>query len=145
MDAKAIRALPALAGTAVLLAACGGGTQASSIGGLPAANVHTTSWQSPDGNGQGRCQNGELAIHPCHIDFTSSNPGPVTVRVEQQGDHGMIRERDDCASAGIATITRVDNRHFSVAAGATTGSCTGHFTDGQGQGNGAKLEVVNAI
>src|SRR5262249_24109928 len=61
--------------------------------------------------------------------------------IGRQGNKGQVKERDNCADAGVATVTRDDNRHFTVTAGSTAGSCTARFTTGGGQGNGGKLSI----
>lgn len=139
MKLQATAGISALLGSVVLLAGCGAG-QAPSASSMPATGLH-----SMDQNGQGRCQDGNVKVHPCHITFDSSNPGPTTVTLGGSGDDGTITERDDCSSSGVATVTRVDNRHYTAAAGSTTGSCTARFSDGGGQGNADKLRIVNEL
>jgi hypothetical protein len=132
--------MPAFLGAAALLVGCGG-SQAPSAGSLPATNVGGAAFQP----GPAGCQNGNLEIHPCRVTFNASNPGPTIVTLGREGNKLPITERDDCASAGIATVTKVKPEHWSVAAGSTAGSCTAHFTNGRGQGNGAKLKIVNEL
>lgn len=144
MKLQASLVFSALFGASVLLAGCGGG-QTSSAGSMPATNLQTTGVQPLDQNQQGRCQDGDVKIHPCHIIFDSSNPGPTTVTLGGEGDNGTITESDDCSSLGVATITKVDNRHYTAAPGTTAGSCTARFTNGGGQGNASRLHIVNEL
>jgi hypothetical protein len=143
MDVKATRFVPALLGAAFLLAGCAGGAQAPSAG-IP-ANSTALMPQNQNRQGGGRCQQGNVRIRPCHIRFDSNNPGPTDVTIGRQGNKTKVKERDDCATKGVATVTQDSNRHYTVTAGSTDGSCTAHFSDGGGQGNGGKLKIVNAL
>jgi hypothetical protein len=137
--------LTAFLGSLVLLAGCGG-AQSPSTGGL-AANSATGTTQHMQDGGSGNCQDGNMSVKPCPITLDSSNPGPVDVYLghQGQGNRHRISETDNCASQGIATLTRIKNKHYTVAAGTTAGSCTAHFSAGGGQGNGVKLPITNAL
>ncbi|HVR45303.1 MAG TPA: hypothetical protein VMT95_01490 [Candidatus Binatia bacterium] len=144
MKLQATLVFSAVFGAGILLAGCGGG-QPPSAGSIPATNLRTTSVQPFDQNRQGRCQNGNVKIDPCRIIFNSSNPGPTTVTLGGEGDNGTITESDDCSSSGVATITKVDNRHYTAAPGTTAGSCSARFTNGGGQGNASHLHIINEL
>lgn len=102
---------------------------------------------------------GGLTVIPCSIVFNSGNPGPVQVSVTRNSDRGRngggIRERDNCASQGIATIARDSKGVYTVTAGSTQGSCDAQFSIGQrhggnhdggrgGNGNG-DLRITNEL
>jgi hypothetical protein len=74
------------------------------------------------------------------------------VRTSGDGNRQRIRERDDCATQNIATITRVSNGHYTVAAGTAVGKCDAEFStgdlrndDGSGGGGNGNLHIVNKI
>jgi hypothetical protein len=142
----------AFLGTSILLVGCGGSSPTPSMGGLsaPSGTAQTRSLLPQDHQG---CQNdGDINVMPCRVRFDANNPGPVNVRVSSgdRRDNHAIKERDDCASRGVATITKVTDRHYMVAAGTSMGSCTAHFdtinhNDDGNNGNGSDLRVVNEI
>lgn len=99
------RFVPAFFGAAALLVGCGGPQGPSAVS-LPATNIGGAAFLA----GPAGCQNGNLKIHPCRITFNASNPGPTTVTLGREGNKLPITERDDCASAGIATVTKVKPR-----------------------------------
>lgn len=104
--------------------------------------------------------NGNLTVIPCSIIFNASNPGPVKVTVMRNTDGdrhhggGRIRERDNCASQGIATIAPDTTKGlYTVTAGSTQGSCDAQFNiedrrggghDGDRGGNG-DLHITNEL
>jgi hypothetical protein len=146
------------------LAGCGGGQ--SSMGTMPVASnpMSAVSQQPLDGNGGG-CQNdGDLHVNPCHIRFDAKHMGPMDVLVsdgngggndrdrDRDRDRGQqIRERDDCASRNIATLTRESNHVYTVTAGTAAGSCFAEFTDNNnrnhddGRVQNGNLRIVNAL
>ncbi len=126
------------------LAGCSG-AHAPSAGALPASTTGTT--QQLQGDGKSNCQDGNMSITPCPIKLNAQNPGPIDVYLghQGQGNRHHIDEADNCASKGIATVTRVSNKHYTVTAGTMAGKCTAHFTVGGGQGNGARLPISNAL
>ena len=105
------------------------------------------------------CQNdGGVVVTPCSITFNSNNPGPVNVSVLRNADgnrnRGRVRERDDCASQGIATIARDSKGLYTVTAGATKGSCDAQFSienrrggdhDGDRGGGNGNLTITNEL
>jgi hypothetical protein len=133
----------AFIGASLFLAGCGG-SQSSSMGSLPTSSGSGAGQHLQNDSG-GTCQDGNMKVSPCPITFNSSNPGPIVVTVGRQGNRLVIKETDNCASSGIATLTKVKPRHWSVAAGSTAGSCTAHFTTGGGQGNGVALPITNTL
>lgn len=102
---------------------------------------------------------------PCSIAFDGKNPGPINVSVRRNGDgnrhrdggrnQGGIRERDDCSSRNVATITRDSRGVFTVTAGSSIGKCDAQFDAGNGNrndrdgggsgGGGGNLQIVNRI
>lgn len=101
---------------------------------------------------------GGLTVTPCSITFNSGNPGPVQVSVMRNSDGGRngggrIRESDDCASQGIATIARESKGVYTVTAGSTRGSCDAQFSIGQrhggkhdgGRGGNGDLRITNDL
>jgi hypothetical protein len=143
MKFGSVYTLSAFIGASFVLAGCGAG-QLSSMGSLP-ANSMIGAAQHLQNHVDSGCQDGNMKVAPCPITFNSSNPGPIVVTVGRQGNRLVIKETDDCASSGIATLTKIKPRHWSVAAGSTTGSCTAHFTTGGGQGNGVALPITNTL
>lgn len=134
----------ALVGASLLIAGCNS-AQSPSMGGLP-ANSTTGAAQHIQNSTDGGCQDGNMRVSPCPITLSASNPGPVAVTVGRQGNHkAKITETDDCASSGVATVTRLGNRHYSVAAGSTAGSCTAQFNMRGGDGNGVSLPITNTL
>lgn len=150
-----------LAITSFCLPSCSGGTNptpnAPNLG-----NPMTSPIQAQD---RRDCSNdGGLRVTPCRVTFDSGNPGPVNVSVTHGGGRGpddggrhTIRERDDCASRNIATVTPDSGSVYTVTAGSASGSCTATFSDngngngnddhgGRGQGGGgAQLHIVNNL
>jgi hypothetical protein len=132
------------------------------MGTMPVASspLRAVSAQPLDRNGGG-CQNdGDLHVDPCRIRFDANHSEPVDVAVDNGGgndrDRGrgggqQIRERDDCASRDIATLTRDSDHVYTVTAGTVSGSCTASFTDNgrrnrdENRGQGGNLRIVNAL
>jgi len=145
-----------LAVLCAVLAGCAGGAS-SPMNSLPSGSGMAQRAAPQDQRG---CKNdgGNLTVIPCSITFNSGNPGPVQVSVIRntdgnRGNGGRIRERDDCASQGIATITRDSKGIYTVTAGSTQGSCDAQFSesgrhggnhDGDRGGNG-NLHVTNDL
>lgn len=84
-------------------------------------------------------------------DSDTTHPGPATVRVRTgDNDRDRVNERDDCATAGIATIAPAQNHRYVVTAGASAGACTARFfragmrRDDGGGDRGATVGIVNA-
>jgi hypothetical protein len=143
MKFGSLYAVAAFLGVSFLLAGCST-AQSPSVGSLPASSSMGVT-QHPQNNEVPRCQDGSMAVSPCPIAFDASNPGPTEVTVGRQGSHYQISESDDCASSGVATLTKIDNRHYSVAAGSTAGSCTAKFKGKGGQGNAVSLPITNTL
>jgi hypothetical protein len=144
MKFGSLYAVAAFLGVSFLLAGCST-AQSPSVSSLP-ANSGTGATQRLQNNDKTpRCQEGSMAVSPCPITFDSSNPGPTEVTVGRQGNHYQITESDDCASSGVATLTKINNRHYSVAAGSTAGSCTAKFKGRGGQGNAVSLPITNTL
>lgn len=137
-------AASALLGVSLLLAGCSS-AQSPSVGSLPANSATGAAQQMHNDSKTPRCQDGNLAVWPCPITFDASNPGPVTVKVGEQGNHFKLTESDDCAASGVATVTQVKPRKWSVAAGSTAGSCTATFEGRGGDGNGVDLPITNTL
>ena len=140
---------------AVLTGCAGGGS--SPMSSLPSGSGMAQRGAPQDQRG---CQNdgGGLAVVPCSITFNSGNPGPVQVSVLRNTDGnrnggGRIREQDNCASKGIATIARDSKGIYTVTAGSMQGSCDARFSvsgrrggnhDGDRGGNG-DLHITNEL
>jgi hypothetical protein len=96
---------------------------------------------------------GGVRATPCAVDFTYSNPGPVTVTIRLPKDKkGTLSESDNCGGAsGIATVTvnPSDPTQYTVAAGAVTGYCTATFDYNGGKHNKllgyANVNITNSI
>jgi hypothetical protein len=143
-------------GASVLFAGCGGGTQMPAAGGLAPGSAPVQLPADHGRNGQ-RCPNdGDINVKPCRVTFDTDHPGPTDVTVthggRDDGDRGhRIRERDNCASRSIATITRDSNRMYTVTAGSIAGSCSARFDDNgnrnddHGGRDGANLRIVNKL
>jgi hypothetical protein len=154
-------------GASMLLAGCGGQQGSNSL--APAAPMQAVSQPMDD---RRQCQNdgggGDVKVTPCHIRFDANNPGPKDVIVTANRDGGRdrdrdrghaIKERDNCATRMVATITKDSNHHYTVTAGSAAGSCTAFFRErddnhggpgpGDGRGPGGNdagvLHVVNNI
>jgi hypothetical protein len=78
-----------------------------------------------DDEGGHHCRS--ITVTPHLIFFTSSNPGPVTVKVHTR-KQGTVSELDDCGGAsGIATVTQGSGDQWTVTAGAQEGQCKALF------------------
>jgi hypothetical protein len=144
MKFGSLYAVAAFLGVSVLLAGCST-SQSPSVGSLPANSTMGAAQQLHNNSEEPRCQDGSLAVFPCPITFDASNPGPTVVKVGEQGSSYKLRESDDCGSSGVATVTQVKPRKWSVAAGSNAGSCTATFKGKGGQGNGVKLPITNTL
>jgi hypothetical protein len=144
MKVSSLYAVAAFLGVSFLLAGCST-SQSPAVGSLPANSAAGAAQQLHNDGKEPRCQDGNLAVFPCPITFDASNPGPTVVKVGEQGNHFKLKESDDCASSGVATVTQVKPHQWSVAAGSTTGSCTATFKGRGGQGNGVDLPITNTL
>ena len=134
-----------LTGTPGLLAGCAG-MQGTPVMGTPASLGAKTS-----ADRQTCPTEGGIKVTPCRVTFDAMHPGPAKIDVTT-GDHNRqpVRESDNCASASVATVTRVTNHRYTVTAGTAMGSCTARFTGGMhrddGGGNGGSdLRIVNRL
>jgi hypothetical protein len=143
MKFGSLYAVAAFLGVSFLLAGCST-AQSPSAASLPVGST-TGAAQQLHNDGAPRCQDGSLAVSPCPITFDASNPGPIVVKVGEQGGQFKLKESDDCASSGVATVTQIKPRQWSVAAGSTAGSCTATFKGRGGQGNGVQLPITNTL
>lgn len=75
-----------------------------------------------DDDGGHHCRN--ISVSPRSVYFTSSNPGPVTVKINTK-EQGTVSEVDDCS--GIATVTQGSENQWTVTAGVQQGSCKALF------------------
>jgi hypothetical protein len=147
----------AILGASILIAGCGGGSQAPMMAGLPSGSNQMQAPADQGRNHQGCPSDGGITVTPCRIKFNSNNPGPTNVTVthggQSDGNRHTIKERDDCASRNIATVARDSNRMYTVTAGSATGSCTAQFSNngnqnddgGGGQNGGGTLKIVNNL
>ena len=70
---------------------------------------------------------GAVRVTPCAVDLSSSNPGPITLRLKTpHGSKGLVKEHDVCGTKGIATISRSGDT-WSVTAGSNPGTCLANF------------------
>lgn len=128
---------------ATLLANCGGAGSQSPL--APQSNTLAAPFVKD------HCTaHGGVRVTPCSVDLTASNPGPDTVVVRTpQNKKGTLTESDNCASAGIATLTQGSGDTWTVTAGANTGSCTATFDFTSGKHHkvvgSAQLAVTNSI
>jgi len=165
MTSKTTLAASLLATTLLTLTACSGNGNAAQTLPTTANNPMAPAAVQPQDR-QGCSSDGDLRVNPCRVTFDSGNPGPVDVMVthgnrngRDDGDSHRIKERDDCASRNIATITRDSEHVYTVTAGTATGSCTASFDDngngrgrdgnndhgGGGQNGGSQLHIVNNL
>lgn len=131
----------------MLMLGCSSGAQMPSMGAAQSQG-HGVLSQSVSPSDNGDCQNRDgVDVTPCRVVFNANHPGPTTVKVHSDGHR--ITERDNCATKGVATVTLLGNRTFSVTAGTTAGSCTAHFVrknnNNDDEGQGALLTVVNRL
>ena len=136
-----------LAGTPLLLAACGGMHGTSTMGMPSLASQPGSAPQDRQA-----CQNdGGIKVTPCRVTFDSMHPGPAKVAVTT-GDNNRqpVKESDNCASANVAMVTRIANHRYTVTAGTAMGSCTARFAAGMrhddgGRNGGSDLRIVNRL
>lgn len=141
----------------VFFAGCSGAPQMGAPNGF-ASGSNVAQMPADQGRNHQGCQNdGDISVQPCHVTFDANHPGPTDVVINHggngdgNGDRHQIRERDDCASRNIASVTRDSNRMYTVTAGSMTGSCTAEFSDNGnrnddgGGGNGGNLRIVNKL
>jgi hypothetical protein len=138
----------------MLMLGCSSGAQMPSMG-VAQSQGHAVLTQSIDRAAQaaspsdnGGCQNSDgVDVTPCRVVFNANHPGPTNVKVQSHGRR--ITEKDNCATKGVATVTLLGNRTFSVTAGVTAGSCTAHFVrknnNNDDGGQGAVLTVINRL
>lgn len=132
----------------LLLAGCGGTRTQPPIG-TPFNSAQTGSILPQDRQGC-RDENG-IKVMPCRITFDMNHSGPKNVRVTTGGRDDRkrgIRERDDCTSRNIATLTRVMASVYTVRPGTARGSCTARFTDGMRNDDrtrGSDLTIANRV
>ncbi|HXO18187.1 MAG TPA: hypothetical protein VN909_08445 [Candidatus Dormibacteraeota bacterium] len=152
---KTYRALVIL-GACALFAGCSGSSQMPAAAGLPSVSNSMATPADHGRNHQGCPNDGGIHVMPCRVTFDTNNPGPADVVVTRDGDgggnHHAIKESDDCASRGIATVTKDTDRLYTATAGSTAGSCTATFNDngnrnddGNGRNGGSTLRIVNKL
>lgn len=146
-----------LISTSVIVAGCGGAQQMPAVNDFSSGSNLTQMPADRGRNHQGCQDDGDVSVRPCHITFDTKNPGPTEVMINHgangagNGDRHQIKERDDCASRNIATVTRDSNRTYTATAGSMTGSCTANFSDNGnrnddgGGGPGTNLRIVNKL
>jgi hypothetical protein len=118
----------------LVLAGCGGGAQTPSMG-VPSAAGTTIPALSVFPQDRQACQDdGDIHVMPCRVRFDTNHTSPKEVRVTSDGrdehDRRIVRERDDCVSRNVATVTKETNHRYTVAPGTAAGSCTAHFEAG---------------
>ncbi len=143
----------------ILITGCGGTSQVPAFGALPSGSNQMQTPADRGRNHQGCPNDGGVTVTPCRITFDAKNPGPVQVTVTSggpgDGNRHAVKESDDCASRGIASIARDGNGTYTVTAAASTGSCTARFSangnrnggrgGGGGQNGGSDLGIVNNL
>lgn len=152
MTLQTTSATLALLGALVAITGC-----SSHMPGGAAVPTGTTTFTQPADHGRNHqgCQNdGGITVRPCSVRFDANHQGPVEVVVTRNGDgdRHAIRERDDCAARGIATVAKMSNQIYTVTAGASAGTCSARFSDdgmgrddGGGRDGGSTLRIVNRL
>jgi hypothetical protein len=145
MTLQVFRVASVFAAASSLLAGCATGARTQAMDALPVS----AGSQTIPMDGQ-TCQNSDgIKVMPCRVRFDSQHTGARNVEVTSgDNDRQTIKERDDCSARNVATVTRMSNHRYVVAAGPAKGSCTANFTGGmhnddQGR-RGSDLTVVNA-
>jgi hypothetical protein len=144
-NARSLASLVGAMMVAMLMVGCSSSAQTPSMGVAP-SGTHMAPTQNqfvaPDAHDN--CEDpGGLHVRPCRVLFNANNPGPTNVLVRRDNrEPGRIAETDNCATKGVATITRAGHHMFTVTAGATDGTCTAHFSFENETGT---LRVINRL
>jgi len=132
----------AAAGAIAILAACSGGNAGSpsSPSMVPLSNSPMSSIFD-----LGCKKTGKLALDPCSVDLSVSNP-KATVTAKAPSGSTITFNDKDCTSKSIATITG-DDGTYAVVAGTAKGKCTAKFTAkiGKTVEGTAVLDVSNKV
>lgn len=152
MNLPKISTISTLIWMSASLTACGGGAPMSNT--VP-AGANVAQMQSALPSDRQGCQDEDgIKVMPCRVRFDANHTESRNVRITTgDNDRGVVKERDDCATRNVATITQVTNHRYTVARGTAAGECTARFVRGDrnrmgrddGRNGGGELEIANAM